>query len=87
MSIIVGRKDRVTPVETNARRYARLIRGAELTVLPGNVRYMTFGSECTALGKQMFEGCRDGEGVGRAAEHRYVEVLAYRFFERVFAGK
>src|SRR5262249_28290163 len=35
VSIIVGQADEVTPLETNARRYARLIQGAQLTVLPG----------------------------------------------------
>lgn len=51
-SLLVGQGDQVTPPATNAQRYAKLIRGARLTVFPGNVGHMTFSSECTPLGKK-----------------------------------
>lgn len=85
--ILVGEKDRVTPPATNAQRYAKLLRGARLTVFRGNVGHMTFSSECTPLGMKTFDGCRDGEGVDRSAVHRRVVELAYEFFEQALARK
>lgn len=85
--ILVGEMDRVTPLATNAQRYARLIPGARLTVLRGNVGHMTCSSECTPLGMKTLDGYRDGEGVDRSAVHRRVAELAYEFFEQAFARK
>jgi predicted dienelactone hydrolase len=79
--IVVGDADVITPPATNARRYAELIPGAKLTVLPG-VDHMTFGGECTPLGVEKFGFCRDPAGVDRAAIHRKLEELALDFFER-----
>ena len=78
--IVVGDADFITPPATNAERYAKLIPGARLTILPG-VDHMTFGSECTPLGVEKFGFCRDPAGVERGAIHRKLERLAMDLFE------
>lgn len=82
VSIVIGQADDVTPLATNARRYASLIKGATLTVLPGKVGHYTFLAECAPFGKTTLPICRDGEGVDRNAIHRQVSQMAFEFFER-----
>ncbi|HEX4021470.1 MAG TPA: alpha/beta fold hydrolase [Acidobacteriaceae bacterium] len=84
VQIVVGDADDVAPMATNAEYFAKLIKGARLTVLP-HVGHMTFGSECTPLGKEKLDGCRDGAGVDRAAIHREVEEQVLAFFGSVWA--
>ena len=84
VQIVVGSGDDVTPRATNAEYFARLIKGAKLTVLP-RVGHMTFGSACTPLGQQKLDGCRDAAGVDRVAVHSQVEQQALTFFESVWA--
>jgi predicted dienelactone hydrolase len=80
--IVTGQADKVTPPTTNARRYAKLIKGATLTVLPGEVGHYTFLAECTPRGKAVVDICRDAEGVDRAKVHEQVARLAFEFFEQ-----
>jgi predicted dienelactone hydrolase len=47
VAIVAGWADDITPVVTNAERFARQIPTATLTVLPGKVGHATFGSLCT----------------------------------------
>lgn len=82
--IVIGDADDTTPLATNAGHYAKLIKGAKLTVLP-KAGHMIFGGECTALGKEKLDGCRDAAGVDRAAIHHQVAQQALEFFERVWA--
>ena len=51
VQIVVGDADDTAPPTTNAAHYAKLIKGAKLTVLP-HVGHSTFGSECTQLGEK-----------------------------------
>jgi pimeloyl-ACP methyl ester carboxylesterase len=51
VEIVVGQGDEVMPPETNARHYAKLIKGARLTVLPGPVGHHDFLAECAPNGK------------------------------------
>ena len=85
--IAIGQADEVTPLATNAQRYANLIKGARLTVLPGEVGHYTFLAECTPRGKAVVDVCRDGDGVDRAQVHRQVAQLAFGFFEQGFGVK
>jgi predicted dienelactone hydrolase len=90
VSIVAGRADNVTPLATDALRYANLITGSTLTVLPGSVGHATFGSLCTPAGKKapaMVWVCHDEEGVDRATVHEEVDQLASEFFQKAFAGK
>jgi predicted dienelactone hydrolase len=84
VQIVVGSADDITPPASSADHYARLIKGAKLTVL-SHVGHMTFGSACTPLGKQKVDGCRDGAGVDRVAVHSQVEQQALAFFDGVWA--
>jgi len=84
VQIVVGDADDITPLATNAGHYAKLIKGAKLTVLP-HVGHMTFGSECSPLGKEKLDGCRDAPEVDRATVHRQVEQQALEFFESAWA--
>jgi predicted dienelactone hydrolase len=83
VSIVIGQADKITPLATNAQRYANLIKGATLTVLPGEIGHYTFLAECNAHGKAVVDICRDGEGIDRAAVHHQVAQLAFDFFERM----
>ena len=83
VEIVVGHADTVTPPATNAERIANLIKGAKFIVLPGNVGHMTFGSTCTTLGQERYEGCKDGAGVDRDRVHEQVAEMAYEFFQQI----
>jgi predicted dienelactone hydrolase len=85
--IIIGQADKVTPLKTNAQRYANFIKGARLTVLPGEVRHYTFLAECNAHGKAVVDICRDAETIDRAKIHEQVAQMAFEFFEEGSARK
>jgi predicted dienelactone hydrolase len=86
--IVAGRADDVTPLPTNAERFANLIPTATLTILPGMVGHATFGSLCTPLGiKDTGWVCHDENGVNRALVHDEVEQLALLFFQSTLAAK
>jgi predicted dienelactone hydrolase len=82
VEIVIGGADAITPLATNAQRYASLIRGAKLTVLPGNVGHYTFLSTCTSRGRETLPICRDGAGVDRAEAHQRVRDMQLAFFSR-----
>jgi predicted dienelactone hydrolase len=86
--IVAGRADDITPLPTNAERFANLIPAATLTVLPGMVGHATFGSLCTPAGlKDMAWVCHDENGVDRALVHEQVERLALSFFQSTLTAK
>jgi predicted dienelactone hydrolase len=85
--IVIGQADKVTPLTTNAQQYSTLIKGATLTVLPGEIGHYTFLAECTPHGKVVLDICRDAEAVDRGKVHRQVAQLAFEFFERGRANK
>jgi predicted dienelactone hydrolase len=69
--IVVGRDDVVTPPALDAQRYADLIHGAKLTVLPGEAGHFI----------------RVQDEAERAAILQQVNQMAVAFFEQVFAKK
>ena len=85
--IIIGQADKITPLTTNAQRYANLIKGARLTVLPGEIGHYTFLAECHAHGKAVVDICRDPEIIDRTVVHRQVAQLAFEFFEQGWVNK
>jgi predicted dienelactone hydrolase len=85
--IVIGQEDKVAPLATNAQRYATLIKGATLTVLPGKIGHYTFLAECTPHGKAVRDICRDAEGIDRAEVHQHVAQLALEFFGQGCAKK
>ena len=85
VQIVVGSGDVITPSPTNAQRYASLIQGARLTVLPGAVGHYTFLHECTPRGQEALPLCRDAPGVNRRAVHESVREFALIFFNSVLA--
>jgi len=80
--IVIGQADSVTPLATNAQRYANLIQGAKLAVLAGEIGHYTFLAECTPRGKAVLDICRDAATVDRARVHQQVAQLAFEFFEQ-----
>lgn len=86
--IVVGASDTSAPPATNAERFARLIKGAKLTVLPGGVGHYDFVPVCTPEGlKQLGDRlCRDAPDVDRRAMQTEVEKLALDFFDRALAS-
>lgn len=85
--IVIGQADKITPLATNAQRYADLIKGARLTVLPGAIGHYTFLAECNAHGKAVLDLCRDDDAIDRAAVHLQVARLALEFFEQGWVTK
>jgi predicted dienelactone hydrolase len=83
VSIVIGQADKITPLKTNAQRYANFISSARLTVLPGDIGHYTFLAECNAHGKAVVDICRDAETIDRAAVHQQVAQLAFDFFEKM----
>jgi predicted dienelactone hydrolase len=82
VEIVIGAADAITPLASNAQRYASMIRGAKLTVLPGKVGHYTFLSTCTSHGREILPICRDGDGVDRAEVHQRVRDVQLAFFRR-----
>ena len=91
VGIVAGRADDITPLPTNAERFANLITTSTLTVLPENVGHATFGSLCTPAGINGPDWvhwiCHDEAGVDRAAVHQQTGDLALELFEKAFAEK
>lgn len=89
VAIVGGWADDITPVSTNAERFAKLIPTATLTVLPGKVGHATFGSLCTpaaAKGPDWLSWvCHDEEGIVRAKVHEQIEELVTEFLRRALA--
>jgi predicted dienelactone hydrolase len=81
--IVVGEKDTLAPMETNALHYAQIIPQAELNVLHGDVGHYEFMASCTAYGRKTEPLCKDAAGVNRVRIHREVANMAYEFFEGV----
>jgi len=81
VSIVVGAGDKVAPPRTNAERYARYVKGAKLTILPGEIGHYAFLAECNTHGKAILDICRDASSVDRAKVHEQVAQMAYEFFE------
>jgi len=79
--IVVGAGDKVTPPRTNAQRYARYVKGANLTILPGEIGHYAFLAECNAHGKAILDLCHDAPSVDRAKIHQQVAQMAYEVFE------
>ena len=85
VSIVAGDGDKVAPVETNARRFAEIIPGAELWVMSGGVGHYTFLAECTERGIAALPAlCADAPSVNRREVHDRVASAALAFFDRVF---
>ena len=88
VKIVVGETDTLAPATTNAMRYARLIKQAELTILDGQVAHYTFLGEGTEIGKQTAPDlCLDAPGIDRAAIHQKVSKWAKDFFDNHLAVK
>jgi predicted dienelactone hydrolase len=88
VEIVVGAGDKVAPPATNAERFASLIHGARLVVIPGKVGHYDFVPSCTAEGKKMAARinierlCYDDPSVDRHAVQEHVRALALEFFNR-----
>lgn len=85
--IVIGQADKIAPLATNAQRYTNFIKGARLTVLPGEIGHYTFLAECNAHGKAVVGICRDAEAIDRTKVHQQVAQLAFAFFEQGWASK
>ncbi len=83
VQIIVTEIDNDVPPETNAHRFAKLIPGAKLEVLPGKADHYVFLCEATAAGKRLEPDlCIDHKSVDRGQIHQYVAGQALSFFNR-----
>jgi predicted dienelactone hydrolase len=82
VEIVVGQGDQSAPPATNGQRFAALIPGAKLILLPATVGHYAFAPECTAEGKQMLGVCHDAPGMDRGQIHAQVNALALDFFAK-----
>jgi predicted dienelactone hydrolase len=86
VEIVAGSGDDVVPPADNAQFFADNIKGAQLTLLPGDVGHYTFLDVGTELGiKKMPQFFADKPGVDREAVHKQVGDMAADFFDKVFA--
>ena len=80
VKLVAGDSDVTVPIETNVLRYARLIPGASLTLIPRAGHYI-FLNECLPEGKALLALiCRDTPGVERDMVHQQTIDLAMDFF-------
>ena len=82
VAIVASAKDEWVPLAENAERYAKLIAGAKLTVLPDGGHF-SFLSTCNEEGRNRAKAiCIDSDPtVHRAAIHAQVEPLVLDFFD------
>jgi predicted dienelactone hydrolase len=86
IEMVAGLGDTVAPPPTNAQRYAALISGAKLVLLPATVTHYTFVPACSDQGKQTLPRlCYDAPGLNRQGMQREVGELAVDFFQRSLA--
>ncbi len=82
VAIVAGESDSVVPIDANAKRYARAIPHAELTIFSGGVGHYTFLDVCTAAGRSVLASlCVDRPGVDRQTIHNATIELASKFFD------
>jgi predicted dienelactone hydrolase len=85
--VVVGSEDLTAPQETNAKRIAAHVPGAQLSVL-ANVGHYTFLAECADLGvKELPHLCHEQPGVDRGAIHRAVASDAVAFFNEALGPR
>jgi len=78
--IAAGSADTITPADEHAERYAKLIHGATLTIIP-HAGHMLFGGECTDAGKQRLAIlCVDDPAVNRHQVLQRLAADALKFF-------
>lgn len=83
VEIVVGAKDTSSPPVTNAVLFDRQLKNSKLTILPGEVSHYVFLSECGSAGIETLpQICLDAKTVNRAAVHREVGEMAFKFFQK-----
>lgn len=92
VELVVGAGDKVAPPATNAERFASLIHGARLTVIPGKVGHYDFVPVCSEQGKKAPDPnfqrlCQDAPGVDRRKVQSDVAALAVDFFNKNLASR
>ena len=84
--IVASRADEITPLATNAQKYANLISSAALAVVPEPVSHYGFINECTEHGKRQSPMiCVDPPGTDRADIHARIANDAFEFFEGIWS--
>lgn len=84
--IAASRADEITPLASNAQKYADLIPSATLTVVPETVSHYGFINECTEPGKRESPLiCKDPPHVNRAELHRRIADDALDFFDGIWS--
>jgi len=89
VEVLVGAGDTIAPPKTNAERYAALIKGAQLTEIPGQAGHYDFVPVCNDIGRKMLPErlCQDAPTVDRRQIHARAQSLALRFFDRTLAAR
>jgi len=87
VQIVVGAGDKVAPPATNAKRFADLIHGARLAVIPGEVGHYDFVPVCSEQGKKATDPnfqrlCHDAPGIDRRKVQNEVAAMALSFFDK-----
>ncbi|MBK0378981.1 alpha/beta hydrolase family protein [Mucilaginibacter segetis] len=82
--IVDAESDKITPVETNAAHYHKMMLFSKLYVLPGKAGHYVFLNEATPMLKQSGEPIfNDDPTVDRHAVHTKVGSLAVKFFKEI----
>src|SRR5262249_35905809 len=80
VAIVVGSADSITPAEEHAERYAKLIGGAKLAIIP-HAGHMVFCGGCSSVGQaELRVLCVDDPAVERHQVLQTVSADALSFF-------
>ncbi len=81
--IIAAAKDKITPLEKNAKRFSEKISKATLKVFNNDSGHYTFLNRASLIGKRVLESkfCEDPASVDRRQVHEDVGKTAVQFFD------
>ncbi len=81
--IVAAQKDKITPVETNAKIFAKRMSKATLRMVPGEADHYVFLNRASQLGKRLLEPrfSEDRSTLGRRKIHEDIGKNAIDFFD------
>ncbi len=82
--IIASERDRIVPLDTNAKRFAAAIRQAQLKILPGEVDHFVYLNRPSVVGKRFLgrKIWQDPQNIDRKSIHEDIGRTAVSFFKQ-----
>jgi predicted dienelactone hydrolase len=81
--IVAAEKDKITPIESNAKLFAKKMSKATLRIVPGDADHYVFLNRASQLGKRLLEPrfSEDHSTLGRRKIHEDIGKNAIEFFD------